>query len=185
MNSRFASGLLVMLSVMSGCGKAAKLPTVPATGTLTYKGQPVADAHVSFIPADLLSGKPATGVTDAHGRFTLQTHVGGSTFVNGALTGEYNVTIKQGLPTRKEVPFISVDEWSKLPPEERARKGNGMMMKVQMKVQQPGEQKQNEAADAVGSESALPLKYADVKNPIFKASVTAGGANDFPFELTD
>jgi hypothetical protein len=176
MNSRFASSLPLVLMVLAGCDKTHSLPTVPATGTLTYKGQPVADAHVSFIPADPLSGRPGTGVTDAKGRFTLQTYVGGSTFANGALTGEYNVTVNQGLPTRKEVPFISVDEWSKLPPEERARKGNGMMMKAQ----RPGGQQQNDA-----SKSALPLKYADVKNPILKASVTVGGKNDFPFELTD
>jgi hypothetical protein len=179
MNSGFAWGFLVAITVTAGCGKAPKLPTVPVTGNVTYKGRPVADAQISFMPADPLSGKPATGVTDAQGRFTLQTHVGGSTFANGALTGEYNVTIKQGLPTRKEVPYISVAEWSKLPPEERARKGNGMP------TQRPSEKKQNDAASANGWESALPLKYADVKNPVLKASVTAGGKNDFPFELTD
>jgi len=180
MNSRFAPGFLVVLTVMPGCGKGPKLPTLPVTGTVTYKGQGVADAHVDFIPVDNASGKPATGVTDAQGRFTLQTHVGGSTFANGALAGNYIVTVKQGLPTRKDAPVMSVDEWSKLSEEERAKARAGSMMKMQRPREKP-----NEGAGATGLESSLPARYADVTNPVLKASVTAGGTNDFPFKLTD
>ncbi len=180
MNSFFTPGYLVALLVIPGCAKAPNLPTVPVTGNVTYKGRPVADAHISFMPEDNASGKPATGVTDSQGRFTLQTYVGGSTFAVGALTGEYIVIVKQGLPTKKEVSIMSVEEWSKLSPEERTKKGTGLMTKVQ----RSGEDS-NDVASASASESALPMKYSDVKNPVLKRSVRAGGTNDFPLELTD
>lgn len=63
--------LLVLLFI---CGCGAKLPEiVPVTGSVTYKGEPLAKATVKFLPmADGLGGNfTASGVTDEEGKFTL------------------------------------------------------------------------------------------------------------------
>lgn len=49
-----------------GCGNNN---VVPVSGTLTYKGKPVTNAYVNFVPDN--NGRPSMGETDANGRFTL------------------------------------------------------------------------------------------------------------------
>lgn len=59
----------VLLSTISlaltGCSESN---VVPVAGTLTYKGQPVPNAYVYFVPEN---GRPSMGETDAQGRFTM------------------------------------------------------------------------------------------------------------------
>jgi len=83
---------------ISGCGGEPKetVPDlVPVTGKVTYQGKPLADAHVSFIPAE--EKEEATeqgrilrpsGKTDAAGGYELSwgEHV-------GAPPGKYNVVV--------------------------------------------------------------------------------------------
>jgi hypothetical protein len=67
------SALLVTGTVVSGCGSSDAPQLANATGTVLYKGQPVAGATVTF----LVPKSPiASGTTDAEGKFTLTT--GGS-----------------------------------------------------------------------------------------------------------
>jgi hypothetical protein len=68
--------------------------TVPVTGVLTFKGQPADQAEVMFNPK---TGRIATGVTDANGRFTLSTAKPN----DGALPGEYIVTLCEYYPPDK------------------------------------------------------------------------------------
>ena len=79
--------VLLLLASVAGCG-----PSRPATtrvsGLVTFKGAPVAEADVNFIPAD---GRPASGRTDAEGRFSLSTFVPG----DGVLPGEHVVTVSK------------------------------------------------------------------------------------------
>ncbi len=77
--------VLLMVMAVAGCSSGdAKL--VPVTGKVTYKGQPVAGAGVTFVHAD---GKSSpVGVTDAGGVFTL-----GSSTGQGAVVGDYQVAI--------------------------------------------------------------------------------------------
>lgn len=66
---RSLSGVLFLMMAVALAGCGADGPTfAPATGTVTYKGEPVADASVIFQPED---GPVATGTTDAQGKFTL------------------------------------------------------------------------------------------------------------------
>lgn len=71
-----------------GCGQATvgRAATAPAAGVVTLAGQPLADVNVTFTPA---AGRPATGRTDATGRFTLSTFVAG----DGAIPGVHRVTL--------------------------------------------------------------------------------------------
>jgi hypothetical protein len=63
-------------------------------GRVTCNGQPVANAHLTFSPVppsegDLEAGRPATGFSDAEGRFVLSTHKSH----DGALVGKHRVVV--------------------------------------------------------------------------------------------
>ena len=60
-----AVGLLVC-ALAAGCGGSK---VVSVSGTLTYKGKPVTNAFVHFVPEG--GGRPSIGETDQNGRFTL------------------------------------------------------------------------------------------------------------------
>ena len=66
---RLAS-LCVLIASLVGCGgNPVDYPdTAPVTGTVTLDGAPLAGAWVSFVPAE---GRPATGQTDADGKYEL------------------------------------------------------------------------------------------------------------------
>lgn len=52
--------------VLTGCGGQG---LVPVSGTLTFKGKPVTNAIINFVPSD--DGRPSSGKTDENGKFTL------------------------------------------------------------------------------------------------------------------
>jgi hypothetical protein len=86
---RFA--LLLLVVGVCGCGNdATRQATVPVTGVVTYNGEPVEGAAVVFGAA---SGqdRPATGTTDASGRFSLTTYEQG----DGAIAGRFTVAISK------------------------------------------------------------------------------------------
>jgi hypothetical protein len=82
------------IMVVGGCGSGGAASTEAVTGTVTYNGAPVADASVTFTPE---KGRPATGITDAGGKFTLTTNVVG----DGAVAGKHKVSIA---PNASQVP---------------------------------------------------------------------------------
>ena len=81
-----------------GCGPSGPT-TAPVSGTVTYKGQPVAGAHVSFIPSDA-SSRAAEGLTDSQGHFTLGTFSAS----DGAILGKYKVGVIAHGPARPAKP---------------------------------------------------------------------------------
>lgn len=84
--------LLSLTALCSGCGGAAKVEklatTAPVTGIVTYKGNPVKDAVVTFNPTG--EGNPATGKTEESGRYILTTYKER----DGAAIGTHIVTVK-------------------------------------------------------------------------------------------
>ena len=88
---------LLTVALLTGCGKKddKEIPeTAPVSGTVTYNGSAVDGATVTLQPAAGSSGlKPATGTTDASGKFTVQTFVSGADFAAGAMPGDYAVTV--------------------------------------------------------------------------------------------
>ncbi|NLX95025.1 MAG: carboxypeptidase regulatory-like domain-containing protein [Rhodopirellula sp.] len=75
------------LAVLAGSGCHSGRPeTVAVTGTVTYRGQPVEGATVTFY-AD--KNRPAYGTTDAAGRFQLTTFSPN----DGVVAGTHKVTI--------------------------------------------------------------------------------------------
>jgi hypothetical protein len=109
-----AVALLVVVAVAGCMSGDAKL--VPVTGKVTYKGQPVANANVTFVHA---GGKTSpVGVTDASGVFTL-----GSPTGQGAIVGDYKVGIvkkaaREGAPANpKPEDMIKMMQGGKSVPE--------------------------------------------------------------------
>jgi hypothetical protein len=68
----------------SGGGKAGNPNGRPAAGTVTYKGQPVEGATVSFISP----GSSAFGASDGQGKFKLRAADG-----DNVALGDYQVTV--------------------------------------------------------------------------------------------
>ncbi len=96
MNVRGFVVLGVVLLVV-GCGPAVdpnRPKTYPVTGTVTYNGQPVSDAMVTFIGGE----RGAIGRTNESGQIQMTTFDAG----DGALPGTYKVmiskTVLEGVP---------------------------------------------------------------------------------------
>ena len=90
MNAR-RFGCLMLALVVFGCGQAVdpnRPKTVPVTGTVTYNGEPVEGATVTFI-ATSGQARGAVATTDASGKFSATTFDPG----DGAIPGSYKVMI--------------------------------------------------------------------------------------------
>ena len=85
--SRFLFLLVAVVSwVAAGCWGSDRPRVVAVSGTVLLGGEPVEEAGVTFTPT---GGRPATGRTDAQGRFSLTTFDPG----DGAIVGQHVVTI--------------------------------------------------------------------------------------------
>lgn len=99
--------LLLTLLIAVGCGgKQEDLPdTVAVSGMVTYKGAPVPEATIMLYPVQ--GRKPASGRTDADGKFTLTTF----NKDDGALPGEHQVTVNafqstpEGVSMKSSIPI--------------------------------------------------------------------------------
>lgn len=79
--------VLVGILGSAGCGRpVGTAPTVPVTGQIVFKNEPLGNVSVTFTPDD---GRPGMGVTDAAGRFRLTTFYP----QDGAVPGRHRVTL--------------------------------------------------------------------------------------------
>lgn len=157
-------GLLVAMA--TGCGGNG-LGLVDASGTVTYKGSPVAGASVTFVPSD---GPTATGRTDADGEFELFTGD-----LPGVVVGNAQISITAYPPpdpdAGKEFREISKD------PEKLAETMREMMsLSVRAGVDDGGA--------ATRSKSRIPIKYSVFSSSGLTATVTDDPDNNqFSFDL--
>ncbi len=98
----------VLCVTMLGCGGSAKSnrePVFKIRGKVTYKGQPVADADVTFTCEEKNRG--AFGKTNARGEFQLSTFRPN----DGAVAGKHVVTVVKVEATEatKEAPLESAE----------------------------------------------------------------------------
>lgn len=156
-----AAALTLMLA--AGCSQSDDVErekTVPVSGTVTYKGAPVADASVGFVPdappGPNPPGRGAFGRTDDQGRFQLMTFVAG----DGVVPGNYKVTVTK---VEGDTSAPQAEEGSDDYDDPEAAGGS-----------KPTEPKH-----------LLPEKYADFRKSDLTASVKDGDPQEFTFELTD
>ena len=71
--SAFFTGLAFLAAMSAGCGKSTSVPVAKVSGTITFRGKPVAKAAISFIP-EKPGTIPATATTDENGRYVLGTY---------------------------------------------------------------------------------------------------------------
>lgn len=90
-------GLAIVSAALAGCGPK-HTPTVPVTGKVTFKGQPVEGASVAFFLDG--SGTPAVGTTKSDGTFDLTSHEPG----DGAQEGQHKVTVTKVESNAPAVP---------------------------------------------------------------------------------
>src|SRR5262245_31335728 len=95
--------LVVQLSFCAGCVQPNRLGTVPVSGKVTYKGQPVSGATVSFIPDG--EGRPATAITAADGGYKLTT-----LDADGAMPGQYSVVVRKSDVAADSTKPVSMEE---------------------------------------------------------------------------
>ncbi|MCA9030297.1 MAG: carboxypeptidase regulatory-like domain-containing protein [Planctomycetaceae bacterium] len=110
-------GLLVLGVLLAGCsgggeGAAERLPTVAVSGKVTYQGNPVDGATVTFNPGKEPGKKAAFAVTNSEGEFTLTTYESG----DGAIAGKYFVTVSKQQSLAR--PADPSNEENYVPPEE-------------------------------------------------------------------
>ena len=161
----FASALTALLVlVLAGCGNQdSRFSRVE--GTVSYNGQPLEGAVVSFQPVSQ-DGVPASGMTDANGRFTLTSvGAGGST---GVLPGEYVVTVTK----RGALPPD--------PDQEAYDRGDITYDELQTRLSARDSQ-----ARGVTPRSLIPERYSTGRTSDLAATVVSGRNSPFVFDLVD
>lgn len=85
---RTTTGVICLLILLSGCGGAERIGTVPAKGKLLLDGQPLAGANIRFFPE---KGPAASGFTNDAGEFVMDTNGDNA----GVLPGTHQVAVEK------------------------------------------------------------------------------------------
>lgn len=158
--------LLLANGCSGGGGSADRPETAPVSGTVTLGGTPVAGATVTFMPmAESQPGQPSQGnaafaITGAQGQYQLTTFSSS----DGAVPGEYKVTVTKFNPAADERNVASVESDEYVPPEEIV---SG-----------------SPAAANTEPSNFLPDRYSKDTSTPLTATVKAGQENVIPLELT-
>ena len=91
---------MAILLMAGGCGGEKELPKPdlhPVHGRVTWKGEPVSFATVTFHPLGSTTKSEPSGYTGADGTFAVRT-LSNSGEPDGAFAGEYQITIEQHDP---------------------------------------------------------------------------------------
>jgi hypothetical protein len=99
--------IVALAFFFAGCSEGNRLGTVPVAGKVTYKGQPVPGATISFIPDG--DGRPATAITAADGVYQLIT-----LDAPGAMPGHYSVLVRKSDIAADSTKPVTMEEALKL-----------------------------------------------------------------------
>jgi len=94
MTLRFTLPLVLVLPLaLAGCGGNHRPTTIAVTGRISYAGRPLAAGAITFYPDEVrkeTTARPALGVIDEHGHYSLSTFRTG----DGVMPGAYRVSIE-------------------------------------------------------------------------------------------
>jgi len=147
------AGFLVGLSV--GCSDS-KLSTAYVEGVITFNGETVSKATITFSPKDS-DGKPAVGYSNDKGVYKLTTH--GGKDEGGAIPGEYLVSI-----SKSDVAIVPLD---------------------QANYSQQTTQRSTAPGVAPKYDALIPKKYSNTTTSGLTATVAKGKNKQINFELTE
>jgi hypothetical protein len=159
MKKVFWAALSLSLVAFIGCGPDPNLGQV--SGVVTYRGEPVEGATVTFLPVDG-DGVLAVSKTDTNGRYVLVAPVAKKGVSQGAFRGKYNVTIRKLEVIPSEVDRLY--EEGKITYQELQDRGGG---------------------GGGTSRDLLPIRYRNAPQSGLEAEVKAKTQNEFNFELVD
>lgn len=146
-----------------GCSDDGMGKRYPVSGTVKYKGEPVAKAVISFVPK--AGGVRGASGAISNGSYSLTTLNPG----DGAFPGEYMVTVDA-----REVDQGAVDaETAKV-----VSKKNKGDMKIMMPIPEL------QAKGVKTAKSSIPTKYQSTGSTDLSATVKEG-SNSVDFELKD
>lgn len=103
------STTVAALAVATGCRQSNVPATSEVRGIITYKGQPVKNAQVTFHPED--GENSGRGVTDEQGKFVLSTY----SISDGAVLGKHKVTVEVLENRNRAVPTERLRAKSPIP----------------------------------------------------------------------
>jgi hypothetical protein len=150
--------LVGLMLLTAGCSKSEKLNRLPVfkvRGVVTLKGNPVANADITFLNAEANRG--AFGKTDEKGEYQLTTY---SAF-DGAVPGKHSVSIVHTPPVANTPALPATEDTAYQPP------GVG------------------ESTLPPAPKSNVPAKYADAATSGLIAVVNEDNENVVDFALTE
>ena len=153
--------LLGLWVINCGCSKpTARAKLHPVTGKITFLGNPVIGATVSFSPQG--TQPAAVGRTNEAGEFKLMTYSPG----DGAAAGDYNVAV------------LLIDSGTAAPDPGSGHFANG---KAPESMSHAAKMSKGKSAKAV--ETVLPEKYGKPKDTPLRATVDPAKPLTFTFEI--
>jgi hypothetical protein len=180
LSGRSLSCLAVCLSLLVGCGES-QIALTPVAGVVTYKGQPLAEAQLTFMSADEKQNVPiGSATTNDKGEF--KANVNGR---EGLAPGEYVVGVIKTKSSGQQVDLSSPSS-----AEEAQRK----MMEAIKQRQTPSDADKSSGGPGPGqrksvdtSDSLIPVKYNNPAQSTLKASIKKGAAENLSlkFDLND
>ena len=155
--------VLLLVGCSNPDGKYVKIE-----GTITYNGQVVEGASVTFAAVDP-NGESGSGLTDAKGKFML-TSSGAANGGTGVLPGEYIVRVSKTKTVSTPDPDEALHQEGKITYEE---------LQKRMATKGPS------AGTKIERTELLPVKYSQAHTTDLKATVYKGKNPLFSFDLTD
>jgi hypothetical protein len=137
---------------LAGCGGSTMPKIYPATGTVTWKGAPLADATVSFVPS---VGAPSDGKTDAQGKFTIMTNG-----KPGARAGTCKVTVSKFAGAAPSMPAAPKPE-DMMKMYEKKKKGEVEKGEIPAKYGRPDTSGLTAEVTTDGAKNVFPFDLKD------------------------
>jgi hypothetical protein len=152
------------MGLVAGCSKErSEVQFAPANGTVIYKGNPLAGATVTFVPA---KGPLAIAITDVEGKFTLNTGA-----LPGVAVGAARVSISFAAPAAD-----AAGKSGATPSDPDAYRKKMLDMQASAPADDGAESR---------SQSLIPEKYTRHDTSDLQYTVKADGDNHFQIELQD